>query len=48
MYNKCARCGRELEINEYMQNSRGLEILNKTIILHFCNYCVELIDRSDE
>lgn len=43
---RCARCGRELDINEYVQNSRLLTILNEKRVLHFCTYCVQLVEGS--
>lgn len=44
----CARCGRPLDINEYIQNSRLISVIKTQVVLHFCNSCIELIDRGDE
>jgi len=45
---RCSRCGRPITIHEHVQNTRILKILSRQQVLHFCNCCVELIQREDK
>lgn len=45
---QCSRCGRTLDINEYIQNSRLILACGTQVILHFCARCIELVDRGEK
>ena len=46
----CARCGCEIDIVEYVNNTKMFIVLRQAMILHFCDYCICLLDekRDDE
>jgi len=42
----CARCGCYIDITEYVNNTKMFIVLRQTMILHFCNYCICLLDEK--
>jgi len=39
----CARCGCDINIHEFVHNTKMFIVLKSKMILHFCSYCVDLI-----
>lgn len=47
MEETCARCGKKLSINEYVQFNKQFKILDRLYIMHFCKECY-VIDEEIE
>lgn len=45
---KCARCGRGLNITEYVQHNRLFLACGTEVVLHFCSSCVIYVDRREK
>lgn len=44
----CARCGRNLQPYDYINNLKHAIILNKEHLLSFCNNCVKKSEKEGE
>ena len=42
----CARCGCDIDIIEYVNNTKMYIVLRQTMVLHFCNYCICLVEEK--